>query len=315
MAAKKTEPEVVVNEEKPKNDWGGKLIWGTLFVAAGVILLLSNLDIVSIEWSSLWKLWPVLVIVAGLSILSLRGWVGKVVYILTALAIAVVAWLVLTGEIGQSTVNAESQDFNISRSDESVKKLDLTVDSGASSLVVGSHNGGELVKGVLESRTSELNQRSETDGDTHKVKLSFDRQWLDWRFDKPDKLNVDITKKVPTKLTINAGASSVDADLSAIMLESAVIDSGASSVKLKLGDKMKESNIDIDTGASSVDLEVPSNVGVKLVFDEGLSSKDLPNGFKEIDSKTYQSENFDKQEKKINIYVDMGVSSFKLNTY
>lgn len=315
----KVEPVVVEEvkqfEKQPGSHWGAKLIWGVLLIGAGLILLLSNLGVVSINLSSLWKLWPLIIIVIGLSVLSIKGWLGKVIYSLAALVIALVTWFVLTGTVAEDNSDNKSQDIAISSSVDAVKKLDLSIDSGASSLVLGSHNGSELVKGSLETKITKLNQQSQTDGDTQKIKLSFDRNWMDWRFDKPDKLSLELTKKLPTKLTINTGASSIDADLSEVNLESAKVDAGASSVKLKLGNKAKTSSVDIDTGASSIDIDVPSSVGVKVTLDEGLSSKDFPSNFKEIDKTTYQSENYDNAEKKINISVDMGVSSFKINTY
>lgn len=44
------------------------VIWGTLLIGVGVILLLDQLFDIEI-WSHIWKFWPLLLIAFGISIL------------------------------------------------------------------------------------------------------------------------------------------------------------------------------------------------------------------------------------------------------
>lgn len=301
------------SQKSTPNKWGGRLIWGALLVAVGVVLLLDNLGVVDISLLSLWKLWPVLIVVTGLSILSLKGWLAGLVYGLTAVAIAVLTWFVLTSpvEVGETKT---SDSFSINKPSSTVKQLDLTINSGAGTLNIGSHDNGDLVRGELKDDRAELKQTSSVDGDRQIVDLSIDKDWALFGSNQ-SQFNVDIGRNIPTNIHIKSGASKVDADLSSVALKSLNIDSGASSIDVKLGSKLDESKIDIDSGASSADILVPASAGVKLTFNGGLSSRHLPSDYQDIDSNVYQSANFDKADKKIIINVDMGVSSFKLSTY
>lgn len=51
---------------------GWKLFWGIALVAAGVLTLLDNFNVLQVDvWDQIWKLWPLALIVAGLA--ALRG--------------------------------------------------------------------------------------------------------------------------------------------------------------------------------------------------------------------------------------------------
>ena len=47
-----------------------RVFWGVLFVAAGGLLLLLKLDIVTFEVGSYWRFWPVLIVLWGIGILT-----------------------------------------------------------------------------------------------------------------------------------------------------------------------------------------------------------------------------------------------------
>ena len=42
-----------------------KVVWGLVFVFTGVILLLDNFGVINFSWGSIWRLWPLLLIVWG----------------------------------------------------------------------------------------------------------------------------------------------------------------------------------------------------------------------------------------------------------
>lgn len=302
--------------EKKSYDWlSGNLLWGGLFMLAGLLLLLANLGVVSVAWGEIWKLWPLIIIIFGLSVLSLKGWVAGVVYGLSAVLILGLAWVALTGNLQSSHSGVVSDQFSVSRANDEVKSLGVNIKSGASSLEVASHSDDAMVSGTIESRLSDLKHESVVEGDKQTISLSQERNWRWLTPGSFNKLDVFLNQQIPTRLNIDAGASSIDADLSDVMLESVSVDSGASSIKLRLGDKHNDTDVEIDTGVSSVTIYVPESSGVKLLLDAGLSSKEVPSDFEKVDDETYQSPGYADATHKVNITVDMGVSSFKLLTY
>jgi hypothetical protein len=104
----------------------------------------------------------------------------------------------------------------------------------------------------------------------------------------------------------------MDLDFSQIDLTSLSVNTGASSLKLKLGDKVAAAKVKIKAGASSVDISLPSYIGARITINSGLSSKDFPD-FDQINDQTYQSKNYDLAGKKIDFTLDIGVSKVAIS--
>ncbi len=303
------------SEDKPRGGWGEKLIWGVLFIAVGILLLLGNIGVLTVELSSLWRLWPVLIIVAGLSVLSLRGWVGGLVYGVAALGIGVLVWATMVGPLSQQASTSVRDEVSIAKSNDEVESLSVSIKAGAVSLDVGSHGDDAAVKGVLESDFAKINHSSSISDGSQKVMLNLEgsAQW--WLGDSRNKFAVNLNNTLPIDLDIDTGAASVKADLSDVVLRTLNIDSGASSVDLKLGSRSDESRVVVDVGVSSVKIQVPATSGVRLELDAGLSSKNIPEGYEKIDDDTYLSKNYSSSSKKITLVVDIGLSSLKIREY
>ncbi|OYX43741.1 hypothetical protein B7Y94_00805 [Candidatus Saccharibacteria bacterium 32-49-12] len=307
--------KAVSQPSRPADKWGSRFMWATFFIVVGVIMLLVNLGLLSVELSSLWRLWPILIIVAGLSVLSLRGWVGGLVYGVAALGIACLTWAVLVGPLSQSTVDTAREDFSVARAGDDIERAKVSVKGGAASIDIKSQSSGDIVNGSIRSSFAKIKKDSSVSDRVQDVKLSLDGNARWWQGGNVNNLAVNLTNKLPVELDIDTGAVSVEADLSDVMLESLDLDAGASSVNVKLGDKVDLARVDIDTGASSIKLQLPESVGVELVVKDGLSSKDVPRDYKEIGERTYRSANYDKASKRVVITVDMGVSSLEITNY
>lgn len=314
MTKNATTPKEVVSRRSPSEWWGGKLLWGVFFVILGVLWLLSNLNVFPVEMGALWRLWPMLVIVAGLSLIPISGTIGKVIYGSVSIGVVVLMLLVMTGMVG-APVKSTGEKYSVSRSSGVVKRLAVSVDAGAGELHVGSSNSFALVSGAVSGGVRSLKQYTSTSGDVQTVDLSLRRNW-NWTFTnlKSD-LTVNLNSRIPASLAIDAGAASINADLTKIELESLDIDSGASALELRFGDKQKKAAVSIDTGVSSVKIHVPKTSGVELKIDSGLSSKDIPSDYTEVKKGVYQSPGFAEATKTIIIDVQMGVSSFALKAY
>jgi len=62
------EEEEVEIEEFPEAIKAGSIFWGVILLALGGFLLLANFDV--IRYSTLWDLWPVVVIVIGVKLIA-----------------------------------------------------------------------------------------------------------------------------------------------------------------------------------------------------------------------------------------------------
>lgn len=81
-------------EPKTRSVLVGTIFWGFAFILFGVLLLLSNLKVVDVNFMNLWQLWPVMIIGVGISMLSLRGWLAGLVATLMVVALGFLVYLV-----------------------------------------------------------------------------------------------------------------------------------------------------------------------------------------------------------------------------
>ena len=92
---------------KPKH-----VFWGLFLVTLGTLILINNFSIITLNLSGLWKLWPVALILWGISFIINKDFI-KVVF---AGVIAIVLALTIYGA-GQSFLNIFDKDLDIEFAD------------------------------------------------------------------------------------------------------------------------------------------------------------------------------------------------------
>ena len=93
----------------------GRIFWGLLLILVGGLLVIDNFAWANVNWSELWRLWPLLIIAAGLSILSIRSVVWKILSaVLAIFTLAAVAFVALSGNIGADAIGCH--DIQIDKS-------------------------------------------------------------------------------------------------------------------------------------------------------------------------------------------------------
>lgn len=311
------EPVEVKRELPKKRQHTGSIFWGFAFIFVGALLLLDNLGVVTVQFSHLWQLWPILVIGAGVSLLSLRGWFGCVITFLLAIAFGVLAYLVAvenpfydvdSGIKRQvSVVSAGLQDAG--------KGLNLTLKTGAVDLTLDKTKETKAFTATLESNNLSLRQEETTTRDgTQYVTLTTEAQRGWWIGSRANSLRVGLTDTLPLALRVETGAASVKGDLSEVYLKTLSVKTGASSIQLKLGTNEAKQTVTVEAGASSVVLSVPASAGVRIETDDGLSRTDFA-GLTKVSEGVYESADFGTAEKQITIQAKIGVSSFELKRY
>ena len=65
------------------------IIWGLILVLIGILFILKNLGIIYFSWYSLWRLWPMLLVLIGVTILPVKDGVKVVLIIIVLVATAI----------------------------------------------------------------------------------------------------------------------------------------------------------------------------------------------------------------------------------
>lgn len=302
----------IKNHQKSSNI--GRLFWGLLLVLIGVLIILNNFQIVNVNWGNLWRLWPMIIIVAGLSMLSLKGWLWRVV---TAIAIigsmALIVWAaVLQQDNFQGIV--EIQKTVTQKISSDIQRAEISLKAGAGSINIDSSNQTEIVNAELNSNLTKLEQTNSAVNGTQKINLSMKSVNYSWATNIKNDWNIYLTRDLPLSLSVDAGASSTKIDLSKAILDNLDINAGASNLDIKLGDHRDNVSLDIDAGASSIKLSLPKNSGVYMKVDGGLNSKNISDLVSAGDS-VYKSNNYDQAKQKNNIVSKVGLSSLTVERY
>ncbi len=323
--AKKTKEKVVEAEvvdtpvatqsktEPQRKTWGwGSVFWGLLFILVGVLLLLDNLGVVEVNFSNIWQLWPVLIVGTGVSMLSLRGWLGGIVtFILVAATLGLVGFAVLGSSVFID--DTTSVEGSIPRGTE-VKSLDINIDTGAASINLSSNTNQSLDYAQEGDDSIKVDATSSFKSDVQYVNISTNSDKMFWLGNFRNDLTFSLPQSLPVALTIDAGASSLKGDLSQVQLSKLTVDMGASSIDLKLGALAARQTISFDTGASSIKLKIPTASGVRVETDQGLSDVRFEGVDKQSDN-VYQSANFASAPQQITIQAKLGISSFRIERY
>lgn len=301
-------------------NWASKVFWGLLLILIGGLALAGNFGLATIEWSSLWRLWPLFIVAAGLSILSFKNIIWKILsVILSVAAVTAIAWVLLGGfkQINVSVGTLKNYNETIQVASSEIKSAEVSIDAGASEVYIATADQIGIATADLTSNFAILEKTSSVSDSIQKVDFSMksENRWFNnWFGDFKNKWDVKLTRNLPLSLDVKAGACDADIDLSGAKLNTVDIDMGASNLTLKLGKNQSLANVNIDSGASSITIRVPAESGVKLFTEGGLSSKELAD-LKRSGNKTYESNNYDSASQKINISAKIGVSSFTIERY
>jgi hypothetical protein len=145
--------------------------------------------------------------------------------------------------------------------------------------------------------------------------VSFEGGHRNWRIGRLDNYAIVRLHSRPAwNLDLNLGAARIDLDLTQLTVEHLSLNTGATRARIKLGDRAKESEVEVNAGASSITISVPESAGCELRVDAPLSSKHF-RGFTKVADGEYRSENYSSAEKKISVSVHAGVSSVKVERY
>lgn len=303
------------------------IFWGILFISFGLLWLLDRMLYLNVEWDFVWKLWPVVIILWGISLIIGNNIIKAIITGLTAFILALAIFtsikfgIIHTGNGIEWTIDDKNSTdrYGISDYSESYesnyKKASLHFDAGAGTFI--SHDTTtDLFFASTEGRKDNYTLTKSGEGDNIDLNFNMGKGKVNFFHFKKLRNRVDFRlNSLPVwDLDFNLGAASIDFDLSPYKTEKIAIDMGAASLKLKLGDRADETRLTIDAGASSIDINVPEGAACEIKTDASLSSKHI-NGFNKINDDLFRTDNFETAKKKIYISIESGVSSIKVNRY
>ncbi|MEJ2595139.1 MAG: DUF5668 domain-containing protein, partial [bacterium] len=216
------------------------IFWGVILIFLGILFILSNLNMIQFDWYHLWRLWPVVLILWGVSILPAHNLIkmfltllvlGGTVYFMVDRTIAWDKGRSFNIEKWEDWDDADnmpvSQSFNIPY-DDSVSNAMLELDLAAGSFYIDDSTNNLI----------DFNKKGD------KVKYSYNIK-------RTDERAVIRIEREENKIITGKSKHSVSLNLNAEPVWDLNLDVGAASLQFDLSD-FKIKNLDLDGGAASL---------------------------------------------------------------
>lgn len=304
-----------------------KIFWGLLLVIIGVLFILKNTGVLFFSWHSMWHLWPVILILWGISIIPVKDWIKLALSLLTVLVTFFAMqkygpkdnhkwnfeWNDRNDRDNNDEDNAIAYNNVMSENYDSITKFaELKLNIG-----VGNFKIKETTDKLIEVRHDNNNANYSM---TAKAEDSLTR--IDLSLEKGEFRKGNIRNDVEMKLNsnpvwdldLNVGAAEVNFDLSGFKTRNLKIQGGASDIELTLGSILPLTDVKLEAGAASITIRVPESAGCEIISNTFMSSKDFK-GFTKIGKQLYQTPNFATSTNKIKIDLQAGVASINVERY
>ena len=247
-----------------------------------------------------------LIILGGLFLLQANGLISDVLgWFWPTLLVLFGVWILL-GRYGRWATPSGADQFTVDL--QGATQVLLDIDHGVGSIqLVGGAPAGTAVTGT---RATGMDLKTYLAGDRLEVKIDAGPSFIPfigpdsgvWRF----QLNQD----VPFSLDVDAGASSLDFDLTDLKVTHLSVDTGASTLKVNLPAHAGATLVKIESGAATIDLNVPQGVAARVRAKQGASTLNIDLArFPMRDPGLYQSQDYDTAANKVDISMDGGANA------
>jgi hypothetical protein len=255
------------------------LFWPILLVGVGIIWLLRNLGMIpAISLGSLFKFWPLILVVMGFDILFSRRypWVGAAVGLL---AVAGVVALLLVGPKFGLETGPVTKTETFTTPVKGVESVEYVFDTSSSPVEIKALEGNTtdlIVAEITHRGTVNFDVSGTTIQTVGLSEYSDSNSWLSWDFSMDNyKWDIGLSPDVATDIFLNGGSGSIEMDLSGLSLNSLHTDFGSGSSDITLPESATAYEVAIESGSGSVQLEMPENTPLTLTLDTGSGSNNI----------------------------------------
>ncbi len=303
-----------------------KIFWGLLLVIIGVLFILKNTGVLFFSWHTMWHLWPVILILWGISLIPVKDWIKLALSVgtvlITLLAVQIYApkddnnWEFEWNDNRHRDNNQdEVTSYNNVMSenfDSLTKYAELKLNIGVGNFQI-KDSTDKLIEVKHDNDKANYSMTAKAEDSLTRIELSLEKG----DFDKGTVRNNVVMKLNPIPswdLDLNVGAAEVDFDLSGFKTRNVKIQGGASDIVLKLGAILPLSDVKLEAGAASITVKIPESAGCEIVSNTFMSSKNFK-GFNKIGKQLYQTPNYAASKNKIKIDLQAGVASVDVERY
>jgi hypothetical protein len=252
----------------------------------------------------------VLVLLGGLFLLQAQGLITDVFgWFLPIIFILIGAWIIFGRFLPSSLPDGETFSIDL----QGAAKVDLDFDHGAGMVMLT--GGAPMGVALIGSQALGMDVKSHLAGDSLTVDLNAGPTFIPFIGPESGEWRFQVTQEVPVNLKVDSGASSLDFDFTAVKLAFLGVDTGASSLKVKLPAAAGHTLVNVESGAATIEMIVPEGVAARIRLEQGASTIQVDEKrFPLVTSMghLYQSPDYDSAANKVEINLEGGANSVKV---
>jgi hypothetical protein len=284
---------------------------GVFLLSLGAVWALANVGIINRSiLDSLFLLWPLLLVAAGIVIIFRENVLVRVGVWLLLLAVLIGHSYFTAGNTGSGRLT-KGRTISIRKPVETqYGEIELSI--AGTVLNIGS-GAGNLVD--MNTDDPDITCLEDYKNNKEKAILSFksDRKLKTSRFNSRNESFFNLNGDVVWDIDVNVGAVSGAIDISELNVKSLDIDAGACDLKLICGGKYESTDIKIDAGASKIDLVIQKETGARIKLDGIMSKKNLDDLGWEKTGGYYISPNYNSAGNKVDIDINIGAGNLTVD--
>ena len=313
-----------MSEDKDNKKKDDGLIGGIILIAIGIVALMVTLFDLKIVWSELAKLWPVFLVIFGVSLLPL----SKMLKSILVIVVILISGLIYCNNVRGNEISSEEMTSNILiENDVDVQEFFESFNADITEASVEINYGAgvlrlnppvsELVK--ARNLSDKIIQNFYVEYAGSQADIVFDVENEDYQLNNIDEVKdnhfeISLNKAPVYDFELNLGACEMNFDFSKYKVSDIEINSGASNINLKLGELYDSTTVDISTGVSQVKIGIPMDSGCRIECVSVMTIKDF-DGFVKKSSGVYETTNYSTAENSIEIEFEGAMSVFEIYRY
>ncbi len=291
---------------------------GVIFILLGIILLANNFQILSWGvWYELFKFWPVILIAIGVGLIFRKSSLSLLQILPPLLIIAAIGGAIYLSqadrayEITGQTLRFEQPLF------PELKQADIEISFGAGILRLEGSSDYLLEGDFTTPSWLRPRMRYKVVGEKGFLELTEEGEGGRFQFSqlgKEHSWNLRLNNEIPLTLKIETGASSNYLDISSLEVTYLELKAGASKNEIKFG-SLSSIQANIKAGVSRIELFAPRSIGIRIEANTALTS----NNFNKLglvkQGDVYTSRDYSIAETRLDLELDVGISSVTVELY
>jgi hypothetical protein len=298
---------------RPEQSRRVSLVGPVILIGLGVIWLLNNMGLLAWSvWETIFRLWPILLIAAGLEIIlnRLSVWGSLLALVLTVAILAGALWL-LGPYVGTERAVAGEE---VRQALGGATQAEVVIEPGVGSLHVEAlPESTNLVEGVIRvGRGQRVKRDFAIAGKTATLTLRSGGEVIGPFFWWGDQRNweLGLAPEVPLELEVSFGVGRADIDLTGLTVSNLKVSMGVGQTIVTLPSEGRfQAKIEGAIGETIV--VIPAGMAARIHVNTGLAARGLPASFQRQDD-VYTSPGYASADDRVDLEVGQAIGQITI---